>query len=86
MVGKSAHSFYEKADGFLEATEEYVHHGINPGGYYKGIWSRDAAYILKDWFLVGLVENVFQELLFIWSHQIAPDREKILYGRGSPDT
>jgi glycogen debranching enzyme len=85
MVGKSAHSFYEKAASFLDSTEEYVHHGINPGGYYKGIWSRDAAYILKDWFLVGLVENVFQELLFIWSHQIAPDREKILYGRGSPD-
>lgn len=81
----SEHSFYKKANNFLEETEEYVQHGINPGGYYKGIWPRDASYILKDWFLAGSIENVFQELLFIWSHQITPKREKILYGRGSPD-
>jgi hypothetical protein len=85
MQGESEQSFYKKANNFLNETVEYVHSGMNPGGYYKAIWPRDSSYILKDRFLDGSIENVFQELLFIWSHQIIPERERILYGRGSPD-
>ncbi len=77
--------FYKEAQEFVKKTEEFVHQGINPGGYYKAVWCRDASYILKDWFLSGAVESVMQEVKNIWSHQIEPGREKIVYGRGSPE-
>ncbi|MEW5839551.1 GH116 family glycosyl hydrolase [Nitrososphaera sp.] len=70
---------------FLESTEQFVGEGVNPGGYYKAVWCRDAAFILKDWFLAGRFSDVMQEILFIWSHQIAQDGEKVIYGRGSPE-
>lgn len=69
----------------MELTEQFIDQGVNPGGYYKAVWARDASYILKDWFLAGRFEHVMQEILFIWSHQIEKDNEKIVYGRGSPD-
>jgi hypothetical protein len=69
----------------MKKTDKFVNQGANPGGYYKAVWCRDASYILKDWFLSGALDEVMQELLFIWTHQIAPGREKIVYGRGSPD-
>jgi glycogen debranching enzyme len=78
-------SFSSKADRFMELTEGYIHEGVNPGGYYKAVWCRDASYILKDWFLSGRMQDVMQELLFIWSHQITPAGEKLVYGRGSPE-
>lgn len=77
--------FYAQARRFMELTEEYVHQGVNPGGYYKAIWCRDASYILKDWFLSGRIEDVMQEIMFIWSHQITQTSEKLVYGRGSPE-
>ncbi|AFU57573.1 hypothetical protein Ngar_c06300 [Candidatus Nitrososphaera gargensis Ga9.2] len=77
--------FVSKAERFMETTEDYIRQGINPGGYYKAIWCRDASYILRDWFLAGHAEAVMRELMFIWSHQIAAGREKIIYGRGSPE-
>jgi glycogen debranching enzyme len=77
--------FVSKAGRFMETTEDYVRQGINPGGHYKAIWCRDASYILRDWFLAGHVEGVMRELMFIWSHQIMAGREKIVYGRGSPE-
>jgi hypothetical protein len=78
-------SFSQIANHFLESTEHFVHGETNPGGYYKAIWCRDASYILKDWFLSGKFEDVMQELLYIWSHQITLGGEKIIYGRGSPE-
>jgi glycogen debranching enzyme len=78
-------SFTENARAFSDLTEQFVHDGINPGGYYKAVWCRDAAYILKDWFLSGRFEDVMREMLFIWSHQISADGERIIYGRGSPE-
>jgi hypothetical protein len=79
-------SFFQDIDRFLEKTTEYVHLGANPGDYYKAIWSRDAAFILKDQFLTGDTYNVLRTLYFIWAHQIDPDNgERIIYGRGSPD-
>lgn len=78
--------FFKRADEFLDKTTEYVHLGLNPGGYYKAIWMRDAAYILKDQFLTGDTYNVLRSLYFIWSHQIGRNiEEKIIYGRGSPE-
>src|SRR5687767_1616069 len=78
-------SFSEKANRFIESTDELVHEGINPGGHYKAVWCRDASYILRDWFLSGKIEYVVQEILFIWSHQVEAGRERIIYGRGSPE-
>jgi glycogen debranching enzyme len=78
-------SFADKAKTFLQKTQEHVLQGINPGGIYQAIWCRDAAYILKDWFLSGNIDGTMQQIYQIWSHQIEPDREKLVYGRGSPE-
>lgn len=78
-------SFAEQANRFIESTDRFVQEGVNPGGYYKAVWCRDAAYILRDWFLTGRFADVMQELLYIWSHQINSGSEKVIYGRGSPE-
>jgi glycogen debranching enzyme len=78
-------SFIDNAKGFLQKTQEHVLQGINPGGIYQAIWCRDAAYILRDWFLSGNVQGTMQQIYQIWSHQIEPNREKLVYGRGSPE-
>lgn len=78
-------SFQTTAETFLQKTNEHVLQGLNPGGIYQAIWCRDAAYILKDWFLSGNVDGVMQHLYQIWSHQIEPNKEKLVYGRGSPE-
>src|ERR671939_1767820 len=84
----SSHSWKSLVTGaniFLQKTNEHVLQGLNPGGIYQAIWCRDAAYILKDWFLSGNVDGVMQHIYQIWSHQIEPNKEKVVYGRGSPD-
>src|ERR1051325_3589460 len=78
-------AFSSKARAFVKSTDSYARQDMNPGDYYRAVWCRDAAYILKDWFLAGNVSDVMQAFHFIWSHQIAPGSEKIVYGRGSPD-
>src|ERR687886_147450 len=79
-------SFVDKANIFLQKTQEHVLMGINPGGIYEAIWCRDAAYILRDWFLSGNVHGTMQQIYQIWSHQISPNNpEKLVYGRGSPE-
>src|ERR671932_2893950 len=80
----SSKSFKVNAETFLQKTNEHVLQGINPGGIYQAIWCRDAAYILKDWFLSGNIDGVMQHIYQIWSHQIEPHKEKLVYGRGSP--
>jgi hypothetical protein len=69
-------SFVSDAYTFLQATNEHVLQGLNPGGVYQALWCRDTAYILKDWFLSGNVDGVMQHIYRIWSHQILPDKEK----------
>jgi glycogen debranching enzyme len=69
----------------VEKTGEHILQGINPGGVYQAIWCRDASYILRDWFMCGNIDGALQQIFQIWSHQIAPNREKIVFGRGSPD-
>ncbi len=78
-------SFVAKADVFMTKTQEHVLQGVNPGGYYQAIWCRDASYILRDWNLSGNMTAALQRLYLVWSHQIEPGREKLVYGRGSPE-
>jgi hypothetical protein len=78
-------SFADNASRFLQKTQEHALQGINPGGIYQAIWCRDAAYILKDWFLSGNIHGTMQQIYQIWSHQIELNREKLVYGRGSPE-
>src|SRR5919198_1051748 len=79
-------SFVDNANRFLQKTQEHVLQGINPGGIYQAIWCRDAAYILRDWFLSGNIDGTMQQIFQIWSHQISPTNpEKLVYGRGSPE-
>ena len=74
------------AHAFLENTKRFVFQGINPGGHYTAIWCRDASHILLDWFVSGgNVIKILEHVGFIWSHQIESGKEKLIYGRGSPD-
>jgi Glycosyl-hydrolase family 116, catalytic region len=84
-ASESWKSFVNGANMFLQTTNEHVLQGLNPGGIYQAIWCRDGAYILKDWFLSGNVDGVMQHIYQIWSHQISPNNEKLVYGRGSPE-
>ena len=79
-------SFYAKGERFVEKTSEHILQSVNPGGVYQAIWCRDASYILRDWFMSGNVDGTLEQIFRIWSHQITPNREKIVFGRGSPDT
>jgi beta-glucosidase/6-phospho-beta-glucosidase/beta-galactosidase len=53
--------FADNANKFLQKTQEHVL-GINPGGIYQAICCRDAAYILRDWFLSGNIHGTMQQI------------------------
>ena len=55
---------------FIEFTQTEVDRGVNPGGHYKAVWARDAAFILKDQFLSGYHKIALEQILVIWSNQI----------------
>jgi hypothetical protein len=84
-VGGPWKPFVSKAERFILKTQEHALQGLNPGGVYQAIWCRDASYILRDWFLSGNISAALQQIYLIWSHQISPNREKVIYGRGSPE-
>jgi hypothetical protein len=71
---------------FLALTEKYTSQNTEPGDYYKAVWCRDAAYIIKDQFLSGHHAAVFEQLRQIWRKQIGNGSTKLIYGRGSPKT
>ena len=71
---------------FLALTEKYTSQNMEPGDYYKAVWCRDAAYILKDQFLSGHHGAVLYQIKDIWNKQIGNDSNKLIYGRGSPKT
>lgn len=71
---------------FMALTEKYTSQNTEPGDYYKAVWCRDAAYILKDQFLSGHSVGVLDQLKYIWNKQIGTDSTKLIYGRGSPKT
>lgn len=89
--------FNERLSGFMDATKFEAEKDVNPGGYYKAIWARDAAFILKDQFLSGHFKPTLDRILLIWSNQIGKEvspsllycnnfkRKPLLYGRGSPE-
>lgn len=86
LIDQSLNQFLLDALAFLEYTNEFVFQGVNPGGHYTAIWCRDAAHILNDWFVSGgSITKIIEQIAFIWSHQIEPGKEKLIYGRGSPD-
>ncbi len=78
-------SFEKKAKQFIQKTEDHALQGLNPGGIYQAIWCRDASFILKSWFHAGNMHGLLQQISTIWSHQIEVEKEKIVYGRGSPE-
>jgi hypothetical protein len=79
-------SFEDKANTFLQKTQEHVLQGISPGGICQAIWCRGASYILRDWFLSGNIDGTMQQIYQIWSHQtLSTNPEKLVYGRGSPE-
>lgn len=71
---------------FLALTEKYTSQNTEPGDYYKAVWCRDAAYILKDQYMSGHHDAVVQQIKQIWKKQIGNDSDKLIYGRGSPKT
>lgn len=71
---------------FLTLTEKYISQSTQPGDYYKAVWCRDAAYILKDQFLSGHQMATLYQLKHIWKNQIGSHSHKLIYGRGSPKT
>lgn len=71
---------------FLTFTKKYTSQNTEPGDYYKAVWCRDAAYILKDQFLSGHHNLVLEQLKHIWKRQIGTNSTKLIYGRGSPMT
>jgi len=71
---------------FLTLTEKYTSQNTEPGDYYKALWCRDAAYILKDQYMSGHIDSVMQQIKQIWKKQIGNSSEKLIYGRGSPKT
>jgi glycogen debranching enzyme len=75
-----------KIRNFLTTTENYISQNAEPGDYYKAVWCRDAAYILKDQFLSGRRIAALQQLKYIWKNQIGSQSQKLIYGRGSPET
>lgn len=90
--------FVERLNKFIDFTQIEVDKGVNPGGHYKAVWTRDAAFILKDQFLSGHFKVVLQQILLIWSNQIIATektsisllyctlkKKPLLYGRGSPE-
>ncbi|HJT85656.1 MAG TPA: hypothetical protein VJ697_14335, partial [Nitrososphaeraceae archaeon] len=63
-------AFFIRMFKFIELTQTEVDRGVNPGGHYKAIWARDAAFILKDQFLSGYYKIALEQILVIWSNQI----------------
>ena len=63
-----AKSFVARAHQFMKDTEQHALQGVNPGGIYQAIWSRDASFILRSWFHSGNVHGVLQQISAIWSH------------------
>lgn len=82
---------------FLNKTQLQDGINVNPGGYYKAIWARDASFILMDQLLTGDLIFTLEQISMIWSNQIGTEaspsllkfsnseRKPLLYGRGSPE-
>lgn len=92
-IGKKEH-FDLVALGFMNSTEGLVTSKLTPGGFYTGVWCRDASYIINESFMMGKHEKVTEWLEWIWKHQISSKDDndndrgrpfKFVHGRGSPE-
>jgi hypothetical protein len=82
----SRKAFSKKLVTFIQKTKDHAIQTANPGGYYTGLWCRDSSYIFKDWFLSGRIQEVLDQILVIWSHQLdSTNDDRIVFGRGSPE-
>jgi hypothetical protein len=70
---------------FMESTDPLVSGDkITPGGFYTGVWCRDASYILNELIEMNKMETVGRWLEWIWKHSIN-DSINVVHGRGSPE-
>jgi hypothetical protein len=70
---------------FMESTDPLVSGDkITPGGFYTGVWCRDASYILNELMEMNKMETVGRWLEWIWKHSIN-DSVNVVHGRGSPE-
>ena len=93
-INKKKH-FDLMVSGFMNSTADLVTSKLTPGGFYTGVWCRDASYILNESFIMGKRERVSEWLEWIWRHQIGGDDNhnnnnnngpvKFVHGRGSPE-
>jgi hypothetical protein len=61
----------DKAQKFIDKTQEHALQGVNTGGVYQALRCGDAAYILKDLFLYGNnIPGVMQQLYQITKNQV----------------
>jgi hypothetical protein len=56
---------------FMESTNQLVTGDkITPGGFYTGVWCRDASYILNELVEMGRNEAAGRWLEWIWAHGV----------------
>jgi glycogen debranching enzyme len=70
---------------FMESTNQLVTGDkITPGGFYTGVWCRDASYILNELVEMGRNEAAGRWLEWIWAHGVNGSIN-VVHGRGSPE-
>lgn len=57
--------------------------GIDPGGGYVGVWTRDASEILQGLAAIGRIDEAVQYAQWVWNHRIIAGT-RIVRGRGAP--
>lgn len=74
------------AAGFMNSTAAFVESKLTPGGFYTGVWCRDASYIINELSNMEKHSLVAQKLEWIWRHQIRENADvKFVHGRGTPE-
>ncbi len=81
---KKSQTLEELTSKFMSSTEMLLGDKLTPGGYYTGVWCRDASYILNELLLMGKEQSVARWIEWIWQHQLKPSL-RVVHGRGSPD-
>ena len=64
-INKKKH-FDLMVSGFMNSTADLVTSKLTPGGFYTGVWCRDASYILNESFIMGKRERVSEWLEWFW--------------------
>lgn len=79
-------NFDSLASEFMSSTAAFMEEDLSPGGFYTGVWCRDASYIVNELLLMDKRALAFQSLEWIWHHQIqlTEKSNEVVHGRGSP--